>query len=398
MTPAPRMRYTRGIAAVPKAHEEEAESDADVPDERRRLLPKAEDASSRPSRKSSLTETPREATFLMRRRSSGGSGRDSVKPLPVRSNTTNMREHLRHLGPSNVASRPKTTKYSSVKIKPGVGTIPENRQLSSPAPTGSSQPSETLHNVHINGDGSAPEGGADTDLLTDAGKDAKDGAIAVATGGYGTMSSSPSKQDHEQNDEEIHAEGEPEQDPHHMTAAEASAFASQHASPGPARHHLKVEEERNVEEHQHPDKLVIDKDGSSRPVSRRRETSSQSQSSSRSHSTVGEMEGGHTTRKYKRAARSGSITETTVNVGGMRKVVLETTSSSDTEDAKKLVDTDGTNDQQGQEHNDGNANDDQQSGSKKKKKKKRGGKKVRSKMEGRSESQGDENSPLLGHD
>lgn len=34
-----------------------------------------------------------------------------------------MRDHLKHLGPSNLASRPRQTRYNTVKIKPGAGSL-----------------------------------------------------------------------------------------------------------------------------------------------------------------------------------------------------------------------------------------------------------------------------------
>ena len=83
------------------------------------------------SRKSSFNENARETTYLLRRRSGGV---DGVKPnAPVTLRAANMKEHLKHLGPSNAASRPKATKYTSVKIKPGVGTIPEGAAVRSEA-------------------------------------------------------------------------------------------------------------------------------------------------------------------------------------------------------------------------------------------------------------------------
>src|SRR5947207_686799 len=54
------------------------------------------------------------ATFL--KRSTSNNGDDLI---PIRGNVAEMREHLKHLGPWNLAARPKSTRYSAVKIKPG---------------------------------------------------------------------------------------------------------------------------------------------------------------------------------------------------------------------------------------------------------------------------------------
>lgn len=68
-----------------------------------------------------LSSSPR-ATLLMRRSSTGQDGRLVCTTIPVKANYEQMRGHLKHLGPSNPASNPKTTKYSNVKIKPGGGS------------------------------------------------------------------------------------------------------------------------------------------------------------------------------------------------------------------------------------------------------------------------------------
>lgn len=83
------------------------------------------------TRKASLgdevSRSPRQTTFFMRRRSESGEPHE----VAIRSNAPEIREHLKHLGPRNRANDPKSTKINTVKIKPGngVAVIPENKQL-----------------------------------------------------------------------------------------------------------------------------------------------------------------------------------------------------------------------------------------------------------------------------
>ena len=98
--------------------------------------------------------------------------------------------------------------------------------------------------------------------------------------------------------------------------------------------------------------------------------------------------------KKRHTARSGSISENIVEANGFRKVVLETTSSSDSEDKALLSQTDGTQDHKENEpvttDAEGTQTESQNGGNKKKNRKKRGKKK-----KGNAEGNG-ENQPLLG--
>ncbi|KAL5614858.1 hypothetical protein BROUX41_004939 [Berkeleyomyces rouxiae] len=69
-----------------------------------------------------LSHNPRPvtATFMMRAPSSDG--RPGLTPVAVKANLDEMREQLKRLGPSNPAMNPKDTKLASVKIKHVVGS------------------------------------------------------------------------------------------------------------------------------------------------------------------------------------------------------------------------------------------------------------------------------------
>ena len=423
MAPAPRTRYVKGQAVPDTSHDEETdEDDHDEADEQTGLLGKKETRVPN-VRKGSANDT-RETTVLMRRPSNTSShDPNPTKPMAVRSNTADLRQHLKHLGPSNVASRPKATKYTSVKIKPGVSTIPENQPLKRPSFAGTdSQRPGSIYSSQVTNITSAPDGGVGAGLVDSAGNDAKDGVLALANG-YGTMTvPTKSSADGNQNDETIVASGLPSSPSRSMTAREASAFADKHTSPEPIagkdttntaednkgadqandKHNSqggKADEGKqgkndNTADKSHdkpelPQKIVVE-GGSSRPVS---SENGRSNSVSSQSSTLGELESRPERHHRKsRTARSGSITETVMDVNGMKKVVLEANSSSD--EGKKITQSDGSSDQRGQ--HDGEDHDDASKGaSKKKKKKKRAGKKFH-KKEGKPGS-GDSTPTLSQH-
>ena len=180
-----------------------------------------------------------------------------------------FRDHLKHLGPSNLASRPRQTRYNTVKIKPGSGTL-------SDALSKTSENSDTTPRSSI-----AAQGGVGAGLLNSAGKDAKDGVLAVAAGHGSLPGASP-------------------------------------PSPNKSRKSLSVLTEDGSRER---------REGSPKEDG----TRSRRASGARSESTLGSMHSGtKSSQQNKRGpARSGSITEQIVDAGGIKKTVLEMTSSSD---------------------------------------------------------------------
>lgn len=65
------------------------------------------------------SSSPKTTTFMMRRSSAGAGGQAVRHTIPVRANLGDIKQHLRHLGPSNPATNPRDTKSTTVKIKPG---------------------------------------------------------------------------------------------------------------------------------------------------------------------------------------------------------------------------------------------------------------------------------------
>lgn len=306
MAPAPKTRFRT-------FHDRSTLDDDDAKeiDENQPLLGKVDgDASRKPSLANGQT------TFMMRRKSSAASDhapRDKPKPVPVRSTPTDMREHLKHLGPSNAANHPKATKYTSVKIKPGIGTIPENKPTTTGIETDSGNQTDSS---------CAQPPAVDVDDAVEALRSGRPrGASGGAAAVYGTMNNAPTRRS-----------SSPESG--RMSAQEASKLASENTagpqeSPKPRsavgrdaqqqiqnadgdRRSGTSDARADEEPLQLPEKLVVGQQPEEDDL-------------------VGELgaivDSGRAKKRLQ--ARSGSITETTMEVGGMKKTVLETTSSSE---------------------------------------------------------------------
>lgn len=206
-----------------------------------------------------------------RRRSSTNSKGEDIRPLR-KTPTEELKEHLKHLGPSNLASRPRTTRFQSVKIKPG--SVGETKLG---LVGGRGTPAR-----RISEGASSFRGGIGEGLLNNAGKQASDGVQALQAG-YGTMSTSPT-------------EHRPQ-----------SASKAVQAGPG-----------NGVEAPTSPE---------DRPKARKSDSSSTLGSLPRSRNRSKSP-----FYKSRGPARSGSITENIIDHQGFRKVVLETTSSSESND------------------------------------------------------------------
>jgi len=192
--------------------------------------------------------------------------------MPVRGTANDMREHLKHLGPSNLASRPKTTRYNTVKIKPG--NIAHRNSIS--------------EEPYRDNPSTAIQGGEGEGLLRSAGKEASDGVQAVQQH-YGSFDHSSLPRSPELSNKSVQANFD-----------------------GPS------------------ETPVSTKDSTSRPSTGR---VGSAENSSDTLGSLPSKEGSPGPLK-RRVARSGSITENIIDSGGVRKVVLETNSSSDADDGE----------------------------------------------------------------
>lgn len=247
----------------------------------------------------------------------------SIVSTSQRDGPKKPKDHAHNLGPSNLASRPRTTRYNTVKIKPGGG--PPSETSNKPPPR---EPSSEPRPLSAS---AAPQGGVGAGLLNSAGLDAKDGVMAVQAG-YGTMGETPPKS------------------------------KGRDSAPG------------NIDEIS-PNRTK---------ESRERTTSSErrSRASSSHSSTVGSLRSlGSRSKSKTGIARSGSLSENVVHAGGIKKTVLETTSSSEEADGSGSAgqgQTDGAGDVETGKDGDkpeGSGEGGQQSQKKKRRRKKRSGKK-----------------------
>jgi metal transporter CNNM len=334
MTPAPRTRVPKGAVLLDGSRK---------PSEAQLIDGETDTEQNGGPRKMSMPEqgdSLRPATFMLRRRSTGNKSTD-----PLRADDPEVMKHLKHLGPSNAANRPKSTRINTVKIKPG--------QTSSPAPE---IPATIPENARPASQGilaqasHAPEGGIGEGLLSSAAGEASDGVHSLAVG-YGTMAApSGDRMSWKDGKTGIKDAGED--------------AVSPGAQPFPSYAEVAADGANDNNE-------------------------DQSRGRRNSHSTIGSLHSGKSQSppKKRHTARSGSISQNIIDVNGIKKIVLETTSSSDSDD--KLADSqaDVAEDSRQQSEDE---SPHPSKGESKKKRKKRGKKK--NKGGNSSESQ-----PLLGN-
>jgi metal transporter CNNM len=267
LAPAPKARVQKGqvvtdpdAVAIPEDHLLDLDIEGELDGKSRDRI---NSVGSRTGNGPHILSTSRDTTFMLRRSSATPDG--SVQT--VRGNAIDMREHLKHLGPSNLASRPKSTRYNTVKIKPGLTRNSESDGAIL-QPVISEEPYR---------DNLAPRGGEGEGLLKSAGKDASDGVQAVQQG-YGTT--------------------------------------NPRSSQSPGKENIPAKADTNGKSR--------DRDGSPKSKSQR-------QSNSDDSDTMGSLpsKNGSPAPRKRNPARSGSITENIIDAGGVRKVVLETNSSSE---------------------------------------------------------------------
>lgn len=332
MAPAPRTRAPKGAVVVDNSHK---------PAEAQVIDGETDTEQNGGPRKMSMpeqSEALRPATFMLRRRSTGNKGTSD----PLRSDDPEVMKHLKHLGPSNAANRPKSTRINTVKIKPAHANSAQP-EIPTTIPEYSRPPSQGVLALTSH----APEGGIGEGLLSSAAGEASDGVHSLAVG-YGTMAT-------------------PSGDRMSWKSGKSGAknTGDDVISPGAQPTYAEIVTEGT--------------DGNGAHFKGRRN----------SHSTIGSLHSGKSRSRSpprkRHTARSGSISENIIDVNGVKKIVLETTSSSDSEDKLARSQTDGAEDSRQQsEAESQNAN----KGDSKKKRKKRGKKK---------KGNGSESQPLLGN-
>lgn len=268
--PAPTRRISRHLAAEPQGVQPPA---SDLFDIQEHDLLSPDDL--HPVQTTDTLVGKSKAVSALRRHSSASNNAGET-PRPKRAATDEIMEHLKHLGPSNPAQRPKATRYTTVKIKPGTeATTNSGGHVVDGVSTPVRRISESMTDYH---------GGIGEGILKSGGKGASDGVQALQQG-YGAISSSPS-----------------DKRPQSATKGIQADLLSPDQAKFPNHVH---------DDSQHPQPKS--KDSSST-------INSLPESRPRSRSPYYHSKG---------PARSGSITENIVDTNGFRKVVLETTSSSE---------------------------------------------------------------------
>ncbi|KAH8597868.1 hypothetical protein B0O99DRAFT_617005 [Bisporella sp. PMI_857] len=279
LAPAPKSRIPKGhIVGNAENGTHECTEDHLIDLREEATSPKRKSASENRSDNPAVVFGTSPKTTFLRRASAGAADSDTIQ---VRANVIDMREHLKHLGPSNLASRPKTTRYQTVKIKPGLATrLSDSRAISANQDVAVETPYHDLP---------APGGGEGEGLLKDAGRDASDGIHALQQG-YGSIGAS-------------------------LSAGKSPTFERKQS-------HSPILESPSADTQN--DRQPLLRNGSGKISSRG------------SSDTVGSRQSYNPKPPRKRGtARSGSITENIIEAGGVRKVVLETNSSTEEGDGSE---------------------------------------------------------------
>ncbi|OKL56361.1 hypothetical protein UA08_08513 [Talaromyces atroroseus] len=272
MTPAPKSRVPKGrIVEEPPALSNDLIDDSTTPD-----LSKVQSANSEPRKLSSgLFQPPLGPRFTLR------NNPDAPEQYIVKRGTDEIREHLKHLGPSNLASRPRQTRYQNVKIK-APGSSPSRSGMTDSESTRLSNEQHRLPS-EVASTGSA----IGSKLLSSPSFSAKDGVQAVMQG-YGTI------------DGAAHSMIRPLDDDHERARRDNDVIAES-----------QYENQTNL----------------SLPY----ETTNRSHASS-VHSFQTRSSDVRRNETFKPGpTRSGSITEQVIDLNGIRKVILQTTSSCSSE-------------------------------------------------------------------
>ncbi|KAJ5399690.1 hypothetical protein N7465_010179 [Penicillium sp. CMV-2018d] len=294
MTPAPKSRVAKGKIVEEPPLNASIVTDGDLIDvdaTQPSSLPKPSDL----IRRRSSVEAPLPRFQL--RKTNTDINADSANEWVTQVGTTDeIREHLKHLGPSNLASRPRQTRYHAVKIK---------RNSTSPsrsAQTDFESGQSTSDSQKLITSSTGYQGGIGAGLLNSAGTDAKDGAHALKLG-YGTMTSQDSV-----------SKG---------TGAQQYKDLPQVSIPEAVR-----------EEHEDQPRSGSTREASSVTLRDVSENQPRSGSTRKASSDEGSVESPGTPGfiyHHRGPARSGSITEQVVDVNGIRKVVLHANCASSSE-------------------------------------------------------------------
>jgi metal transporter CNNM len=304
LTPAPKARVQRRLSEDPSGKYNDiahikSDSDSAIIDSNR-----ASQTVGATSHESPLPSTsPKTATLMMRRSSAGLDGQFLKTTVPVRANFQDIKQHLKHLGPSNPATNPNKTRSTTVKIKPGSG-IP------------SAHPRSASVAEHATDETPMEEEGDETTSLLKPQISGKDGVQALRQT-YGSVSPAITVQLAPQSN------GIPE------LILDAEEQADKSTQP-PAQSDLIDMDSEEAAADSVQSQQQQQRDSSPSQPKRQLRGSSSGESA---NSADDKKTDANTLVWQRPYVRSGSITENVIESRGVRKVVLETTSSNDDEEA-----------------------------------------------------------------
>lgn len=322
MAPAPKSRVPKGKIVEEPPLNASVISDSnliDVDTVQPSSLPKPSDL----IRRRSSVEAPL-PRFQLRKTNADISANSTDGWVTQVGTTDAIREHLKHLGPSNLASRPRQTRYHAVKIKRN-GTSPSrSAQTENESGQSISDSQKLLHSS------TAYQGGIGAGLLSSAGPDAKDGAHALKIG-YGTISPSDnaSKGTSAQQYQDLPHVSIPEAVREELEDQTRSGLTREASSvlQGPENHEF-------PEYHENQLRSGLTREAS-RVAAQEYEDLTRSGLTPKASSTEGSIKSSDSPTGFpyhhRGPARSGSITEQVVDVNGIRKVVLHANCSSSSE-------------------------------------------------------------------
>jgi len=220
---------------------------------------------------------------------------------------------FRNLGPSNAARQPKLTRVNTVKIKPGVGTIPETAALANHANAATSASATATASQPL----LSPTPNNQFPSATNA---------TLQANGYGTWDTSASPSFFERR------EAQPDDVTTESEALSAAVDSNQLPPPSPM--------------HERPPKIIIERHDSHSTLgslhSRNGGNDDDDDSTSASKRSGSNTRASHSSQnQHKRSGtRSGSITENIVDAGGVKKLVLQAASSPSASDNEEADDDD----------------------------------------------------------
>ncbi|CAG8349106.1 unnamed protein product [Penicillium salamii] len=340
MAPAPKSRVPKGKIVEEPPLNASVVSDGnliDVDTIKPSSLPKPSDL----IRRRSSVEAPL-PRFQLRKTNADTNSASTDGWVTQMGTTDEIREHLKHLGPSNLASRPRQTRYHAVKIKRS-GTSPSRSAQTDHESGHSISDSQKLVQPST-----AYQGGIGAGLLSSAGPDAKDGAHALKIG-YGTITSSDnaSKGTSAQQFKDLPHVSIPESVREEHEDQTRSGLTREVGSgiPGP-------------EDHENQTRSGLTREVSS-AAEQEYEPPTRSGLTPKASSTEGSIKSSDSPTgfpyQHRGPARSGSITEQIVDVNGIRKVVLHANCSSSSEGESQSGHQHSKHSSSGHSHTDGTA-------------------------------------------